>query len=111
MSKKENADVSEKFKETIKWMSEKLDKMQNGDVVHDTYIKHFKNTVDKMADDKHAQDVVSFASKHGLDTDWSIFAFVMMSAGPLPKEMKTEEFLKGLEKMAEERGVKGNDGK
>lgn len=105
MDKKENVDASEKIKEAMERLNKKLDNQLNGDVVNDTMVKHIKKCVEKVVENHDMLDDMVKAGILEDASEWMLFLFAVMSAGPIPEEMKTEDFKKGVEKFAKERGL------
>lgn len=106
MDKKENVDASEKIKEAMERLNKKLDKQLNGDVVNDTMVKHIKKCVEKVVENR---DMLDDTVKAGVPEDaseWMLFLFAVMSAGPIPEEMKTEDFKKGMNEFVKKHGLK-----
>ena len=106
MDKKQNIDASEKLKEAMMRLNDKLDKQMNGEVVNDTMVKHIKKCVDKVVEN---HDMLVDMVKAGIPEDaseWMLFLFAVMNAGPIPEEMKTEDYKKGMNKLVNKQGLK-----
>lgn len=102
MDNKENIDASEKLKEAMMGLSEKLDRQLNGDVVNDTFVKHIKKCVEKVVENHSMLDNMIKAGVPEDASEWMLFLFAVMSAGPIPEEMKTEEYKKGMDEFVRE---------
>lgn len=105
MDKKQNIDASEKLKEAMMMLNDKLDKQMNGEVVNDTMVKHIKKCVEKVVEN---HDMLVDMVKAGIPEDaseWMLFLFAVMSAGPIPEEMKTEDFKKGMDEFVKKPGI------
>lgn len=106
MGKKEHVDASEKLKEAMMRLNDKLDKQLNGDVVNDTMVKHIKKCVEKVVENHDMLDDMVKAGVPEDASEWMLFLFAVMSAGPIPEEMKTQDFKKGLDEFIKEHVLK-----
>lgn len=97
--------TSEELKEVMARLNKKLDEQLNGEVVNDTFVRHIKKAAQNVVDNhKIAEDMV----KVGIPKDASeylLFMFAAMSAGPIPDDDFTFDFKNGLKKLAKEQGL------
>lgn len=105
MEKKENKNTSDGLKEAMMRLNDKLDKQLNGDVVNDTFVKHIKKTVEKVVENRGMLADMVKAGVPSEAGEWLLFLFAVMSAGPIPNEMKTEDFKKGMNEFVKEHGL------
>lgn len=102
MEKKENKNASDGLKETMMRLNDKLDKQLNGDVVNDTFVKHIKKTVEKVVENRGILEDMVKAGVPSEASEWMLFLFAVMQAGPIPEEMKTEDFKRGMDEFVKE---------
>lgn len=93
----ENANASDGLKEAMMRLKDKLDMQLNGDVVNDTIVNHIKNAVENVVENHGMLDDMVKACVPQEASEWMLFLFAVMQAGPLPEEMKTDDFKKGMD--------------
>lgn len=102
---KENAKASDGLREAMMRLSDKLDKQLNGNVVNDTFVNHIKKAVENVVANHGMLDDIVKAGVPQEASEWMLFLFAVMQAGPLPEEMKTEDFKKGMDEFVKEHGL------
>lgn len=99
---KGKANASDGLREAMMRLSDKLDKQLNGDVVNDTIVNHIKKAVENVVENHGMLDDMVKAGVPQEASEWMLFLFAVMQAGPLPEEYKTEDFKKGMDEFVKE---------
>lgn len=94
---KENVNASDELKEAMMKLNDKLDQQLNGDVVNDTFVNHIKKAVEKVVENHGMLDDMVKAGIPKDASEWLLFLFAVMQAGPLPDECKNDVFNKGMD--------------
>lgn len=98
----ETTNASDGLREAMIMLNDKLDKQLNGDVVNDTIVNHIKKAVENVVSNHGMLDDMVKAGVPQEASEWMLFLFVVMQAGPFPEEAKTEEFKKGMAEFVKE---------
>ena len=93
---------SDELREVMAKLNDKLDKQLNGDVVNDTFVNHVKKAVEKIVENRGMIDDMVKAGVPSEASEWMLFLFAVMQAGPLPEECKTLDFKKGMDEFVKE---------
>ena len=93
---------SDELREVMARLNDKLDKQLNGDVVNDTFVNHVKKAVENMVENRGMIDDMVKAGVPSEASEWMLFLFAVMQAGPLPEECKTLDFKKGMDEFVKE---------
>lgn len=99
---KENVNAADGLKDAMMRLKDKLDMQLNGDVVNDTIVNHIKKAVEKVVENHSMLDDMIKAGVPQETSEWMLFLFAVMQAGPLPEEAKTEGFKKGMDEFVKE---------
>ena len=105
MGKDEYIKVSEELRETKDRLNKKLDGMLSGDVVYDTMIRHIQDTLEKVVVNNDLLDIMMKYCPDGIYSEFCLYLFAVMNAGPIPKELQTDEFKDGVERFVKEHGL------
>ena len=99
---KEKANASDGLREAMMRLSDKLDEQLNGDVVNDTFVNHIKKAVENVVANHGMLDDMVKAGVPPEASEWMLFLFAVMQAGPLPEECKSDDFKKGMDEFVKE---------